>query len=139
MILILFTVALLLPVTQTFLGHRMTSNLYARFGTTLNVDHIRISPFGYVILNDVTALDHKQDTLIHIGFARMNALRLQKAVISLKNDRETAKYALLFDNEKSNFSISRFIPASGMASRMFKFLHFFLKRYDNEKETLRSI
>ena len=77
LILILFTVALLLPVTQTFLGHRMTSNLYARFGTTLNVDHIRISPFGYVILNDVTALDHKQDTLIHIGFARMNALRLQ--------------------------------------------------------------
>ena len=58
-------------------------------------------------------------------------------IVVLSNN-DTLKYATIFDTEKANFSISRFIPASGMASRMFKFLHFFLKRYDVKKETLRS-
>ena len=54
------------------------------------------------------------------------------------SDKASSKYIALFDEKKSNFSISRFIPASGMASRMFKFLHFFLERYDSNNETLRS-
>ncbi len=58
--------------------------------------------------------------------------------ILVLSERKIAKYVALFDTEKPNFSISRFIPASGMSSRMFKFLYFFLQRYDNKKETLRS-
>lgn len=76
LVLVLFSTSLLLPVTQTFLGQRVTANLYSRFGTTLTVDYIRISPFGYATLKNVVAIDHKQKTLIRIGFARMNALRL---------------------------------------------------------------
>ena len=72
------------------------------------------------------------------NYAHLERPATQDDGITVLTEKETAKYALLFDNEKSNFSISRFIPASGMASRMFKFLHFFLKRYDSEKETLRS-
>ncbi len=54
------------------------------------------------------------------------------------SDKASSKYISLFDEKKSNFSISRFIPASGMASRMFKFLHFFLERYDSNQESLIS-
>jgi hypothetical protein len=53
-------------------------------------------------------------------------------------EKEVDNYAALFENEKANVSIARFIPASGMATRMFRFLHFFLKRYNAEIETLRS-
>ncbi|MGB0279231.1 MAG: DUF4301 family protein [Flavobacteriaceae bacterium] len=58
--------------------------------------------------------------------------------ILVLSEKKSDEYVLFFDEQKSNVSISRFIPASGLASRMFKFLHFFLNRYDNKKETLRS-
>lgn len=54
------------------------------------------------------------------------------------SEKEIDTYASLFDKEKEQFSISRVIPASGLATRMFKFLHYFLDKYNPEKETLRS-
>lgn len=54
------------------------------------------------------------------------------------SEEEGAQYVAFFDEQKSDFTVSRFIPASGLASRMFKFLYFFLSRYDNTKDTLRS-
>ena len=54
------------------------------------------------------------------------------------SEKEIDTYASLFDKEKEHFSISRVIPASGLATRMFKFLHYFLDKYNPEKETLRS-
>lgn len=85
LVFVLFAVSLLLPVTQTYLGQRVTASLYSRFGTTLSVGHIRISPFGYATLKNVLALDHKKDTLVHVGYARMNALRL-RAVLQGDNN-----------------------------------------------------
>lgn len=73
---VLFFTSLLLPATQTYLGQRLTKNLDNRFGTTLTVDHIRISPFGDVTLKNIVAIDHKNATMIRVGFARMNAVRL---------------------------------------------------------------
>lgn len=54
------------------------------------------------------------------------------------SEKEIDTYASLFDKEKEQFSISRVIPASGLATRMFKFLHYFIDKYKPEKETLRS-
>jgi hypothetical protein len=58
--------------------------------------------------------------------------------IQVLTQQQMLDYAKLFDQEKSSFSMVRFIPASGLATRMFKFLHYFIDRYNAEKETLRS-
>ncbi|GAA4308580.1 hypothetical protein GCM10023115_36810 [Pontixanthobacter gangjinensis] len=43
-----------------------------------------------------------------------------------------------YDEEKDNFSILKFVPASGAASRMFKSLHQFADEFDPEKHELRE-
>ena len=53
-------------------------------------------------------------------------------------EKEINKYNSFFESNKQQYTIARFIPASGMASRMFKFLHYFFKNYNPEKDTLRS-
>jgi len=58
--------------------------------------------------------------------------------IQVLSKQQMEDFAALFDSEKESFSLVRFIPASGMATRMFKFLHYFTNRYDPKKETLRS-
>ena len=72
------------------------------------------------------------------NYAQLERPATQDDGIVVLSNNDIVKCAKFFDEEKPKFSISRFIPASGMASRMFKFLHFFLKRYDADKETLRS-
>ncbi|QNJ97252.1 DUF4301 family protein [Constantimarinum furrinae] len=46
------------------------------------------------------------------------------------------KLVELYEKKKEELDIVRFIPASGAATRMFKFLHEFLQDYDPEIETL---
>ena len=58
--------------------------------------------------------------------------------IQVLSQQQMQDFASVFDSEKESFSLVRFIPASGMATRMFKFLHYFANRYDPNKETLRS-
>jgi len=72
------------------------------------------------------------------NYAQLERTATANDGILVLSEKKSTEYVLFFDEQKSNFSISRFIPASGLASRMFKFLHFFLNRYDNKKETLRS-
>jgi len=43
-----------------------------------------------------------------------------------------------FDNNKSSFKLEKFVPASGAASRMFKFLSEFLNDFDIEKESINA-
>ncbi len=44
----------------------------------------------------------------------------------------------LFDNKRNEISIVKFVPASGAATRMFKFLFQFLKDFDIKNETLET-
>ncbi|MFV8376328.1 DUF4301 family protein [Flavobacterium sp. LB1P71] len=46
--------------------------------------------------------------------------------------------AVFFDANKSKLKLEKFVPASGAASRMFKFLLSFLKDYDIENETINA-
>ncbi len=68
---------LLLPTTQTYMGQRFTSGLNERFGAEISVERVQVSPFGYVKVHNLLAFDHKQDTLIYVGFIRLNTLRLR--------------------------------------------------------------
>ena len=53
-------------------------------------------------------------------------------------EEEFQSYSLLFDSKKDNFKLKKFIPASGAASRMFKFLNEFLNEFDLENETINA-
>lgn len=52
--------------------------------------------------------------------------------------QDVAYYNTLFDNLKEEKTLMKFVPASGAASRMFKFLSEFVNRFDFEKDTLNS-
>ena len=49
---------------------------------------------------------------------------------------EIEKYAAYFDAVKNDLKLLKFVPASGAASRMFKFLIEFLHEFDSTKETI---
>lgn len=51
---------------------------------------------------------------------------------------EAADYATLFDNRKNNYKLTNFVPASGAASRMFKFLYDFVNDYNPDKESINA-
>jgi len=51
---------------------------------------------------------------------------------------EFQKFANHFDAKKSNLKLKKFVPASGAATRMFKFLNEFLNDFDIENETINA-
>ncbi|HEY4627716.1 MAG TPA: DUF4301 family protein, partial [Flavobacterium sp.] len=51
---------------------------------------------------------------------------------------EFQEFATRFDAEKSNLKLQKFVPASGAASRMFKFLNEFLNEFDFENESINA-
>ncbi|MDO4729187.1 MAG: DUF4301 family protein [Bacteroidota bacterium] len=58
-------------------------------------------------------------------------------IIKLSDEELTTKIEL-FERNKGKFSIEKFVPASGAASRMFQFLNVFLAEYNFEKESLKQ-
>jgi len=52
--------------------------------------------------------------------------------------KEKQHYINYYDNKRDKISILKFVPASGAATRMFKFLFQFLKDYDFKKESINS-
>ncbi|MGB0198732.1 MAG: DUF4301 family protein [Flavobacteriaceae bacterium] len=57
----------------------------------------------------------------------------------LRFDKEQrTRYVHTYDQQKDALCISRFVPASGMATRMFKFLYYFLEKYNPTQETIRA-
>ena len=65
------------------------------------------------------------------------AATINNGILSF-NNHEKKEYINYYDVNKKNNSIIKFIPSSGAASRMFKFLFKFLKEYDSKKETINS-
>lgn len=46
------------------------------------------------------------------------------------------EFSAYFESNKDKFKLKKFVPASGAATRMFKFLHDFISGYDPKKETI---
>jgi hypothetical protein len=63
--------------------------------------------------------------------------KIDDGIVKLTKD-EFQKYAAFFEIEKSNLKLKKFVPASGAASRMFKFLNEFLNNFDYENETINA-
>ncbi|MBW1654468.1 DUF4301 family protein [Flavobacterium quisquiliarum] len=74
------------------------------------------------------------------GIAKSNLIRpatINDGILSLSQN-EFQEKALFFDNQKDQFKIKKFVPASGAATRMYKFLTAFLNDFDITKETINA-
>ena len=58
--------------------------------------------------------------------------------IEVISDENQKKLAGLFEERKDTLDLVKFVPASGAATRMFKFLHQFLVDYNPEEQNLRT-
>ena len=104
---VLVVLVLMLPATQTYLGQRFTQNINERFGANIDISSLQVSTFGYVELHDILAYDHKQDTLLYVGHARLNTLRL-RAILNGDNDlgnvflKDVMFNSTIYENESNS-------------------------------------
>jgi nicotinamide riboside kinase len=54
------------------------------------------------------------------------------------NEIEATQWASFFDHHKHEKQLLKFVPASGAATRMFKFLNEFLNEYDSQNESINA-
>ncbi len=83
------------------------------------------------------------DNQLHIfknGIAKSNLERaaMKGDGILKLSDEDFENYASDFDARKSKLKLKKFVPASGAASRMFKFLSEFLNEFDSQNETFNA-
>lgn len=80
----------------------------------------------------------KQLNIFINGIAKVNLDRpavINDGIIKLTKE-EFQKYSDYFDTKKDKLKLKKFVPASGAASRMFKFLNEFLNEFDIKNETI---
>jgi len=100
-----------------------------------SLDFIQIYEHGIPIKNI-----QKQLIFFKYGISKVNLVRpatLSNGVlkVSEKGFKENASF---FDAHKSNLKLNKFVPASGAASRMFKFLTEFINDFDFENESINA-
>ncbi|WP_452224894.1 DUF4301 family protein [Lacinutrix chionoecetis] len=52
------------------------------------------------------------------------------------SEEQNKEYTTFYNNQKDNLKVIKFVPASGAATRMFKFLFEFLETYNPKKDTI---
>ena len=81
-----------------------------------------------------------QFNILKNGVPKINldrAAKLNDGIVTIS--KEEAKYfSDFFDNKKTTLKLKKFVPASGAASRMFKFLSEFLNDYKLGEETINA-
>ncbi len=81
-----------------------------------------------------------QFAILRNGLPKINLERpaiINDGIVSI-SEEEAVYYANYFDEKKANLKLKKFVPASGAASRMFKFLSEFLNEYKPEKESINA-
>ncbi len=73
-----------------------------------------------------------------LPFSNLMAAATPKDGILQLDQKTEQHYIDVFENYKNDVSILKFVPASGAATRMFKFLFAFLDDYDPKKESINS-
>lgn len=109
-------------------------NLIKKYGFT-EADFQQIDALGI-------SLDKIEGELLlfKLGIPKITLERpatIDDGIIKLSNE-EFQKKADYFDNKKEELKLKKFVPASGAASRMFKFLSEFLNDFDHENETINA-
>jgi hypothetical protein len=81
-----------------------------------------------------------QLSILKKGIAKINLISpatISNGILNL-SEREFETKAAFFEKNKSKLKLKKFVPASGAASRMFKFLTTFLNDFDIEKESINA-
>lgn len=83
---------------------------------------------------------HNQMQFFNNGIPKVSLVRsaIKNDGISVYSEEEIKNHIRFFDENKQNFEIQKFVPASGAASRMFKFLSEFINEFDIENDTINS-
>ncbi|MCZ4317569.1 DUF4301 family protein [Aequorivita viscosa] len=81
-------------------------------------------------LSEAKVKDQLQIFKNGIPFAKVVAPASANNGIEIFSEEEQQQFANLFEAEKSKLDLLKFVPASGAATRMFKFLHEFLENYN---------
>lgn len=71
-----------------------------------------------------------------IPFANVEEPASAAKGIEVFSEKEQAHFATVFENQKDELDLLKFVPASGAATRMFKFLHQFLGYYYYEENDI---
>lgn len=88
---------------------------------------------------DIGTID-RQLNIFKNGIAKANLERaaMKGDGILQLSDADFKQYAADFDARKSKLKLKKFVPASGAASRMFKFLSEFVNEFNSENETFNA-
>ena len=110
------------------------NNLIKKYGFT-EADFKQISALGI-------SLDKIEGELLlfKLGIPKITLEKpatINDGIVKLSNE-EFQSYADFFDTKKDHLKLKKFVPASGAASRMFKFLSEFLNEFDHENETINA-
>ncbi|KAF2329548.1 DUF4301 family protein [Flavobacterium ginsenosidimutans] len=82
----------------------------------------------------------KQLEIFDNGIAKSNLVSpatIGNGILSL-SEADFLEKASFFDNQKEKLKIKKFVPASGAATRMYKFLTAFLNDFDIKRETINA-
>ena len=98
-----------------------------------SLDFVQINEYGIPV-----EIIQKQLNYFKNGIAKadlVEAATTLKGIVKL-SEVESQQKATFYDDNKSNFKLNKFVPASGAASRMFKYLNEFLNEFKFEKESI---
>ena len=87
-------------------------------------------------LSEAKVLQQLQIFKEGIPFANLVEPASANRGVEVLSEKEQQDFANLFEAEKDKLDLLKFIPASGAATRMFKFLHQFLENYNLENEDI---
>ena len=99
------------------------------------LDFAQIQEHGILLQNIQNQLDFFKN-----GIAKtvlVEPATVSNGILKL-SENDFQQKADFFDANKSNFKLVKFVPASGAASRMFKFLSEFLNDFDVENESINA-
>ncbi|MNQ01625.1 Trifunctional NAD biosynthesis/regulator protein NadR [compost metagenome] len=100
-----------------------------------SLDFLQIHEYGIPLENI-----QKQIKFFQNGVSKnilVSPATLSKGILEL-SEIDFQKKATFYDSNKTNYKIKKFVPASGAATRMFKFLTVFLNEFDIEKESINA-
>ena len=98
-------------------------------------DFLYIQEYG-ISMKDI----QKQLNFFKNGIPKADLVRpatVSNGILKL-SEKDFQEKSLFFDAHKSNLKLQKFVPASGAASRMFKFLAEFINEFDVENESINS-
>lgn len=115
-------------------NHTISESLMKTYGFTKS-DFDQIEAKGIALKNIA-----RECAILETGIVKILLDRPAKVNDGIQkiSDSEFQEYSNFFDAKKEFIILEKFVPASGAATRMFKFLSEFLNNFDIEKDTINS-